>query len=221
MSINSRGLALIKEFEGLYLTSYKCPAGVWTIGWGHTGKVAGKSICSGMRITTNVAEELLKADLKTFETSVNKLPYKLNENQFAALVSFAFNCGEGNLTKLTQNNTRTLAQISNALPLYNKANGTILVGLTRRRQAEQELFNTASTTVTTVAKTEDVINMRTIKSGSTGTIVKVWQTILGVTTDGKFGTKTTSATKTWQKKKGLTVDGIVGDKTWTKALESL
>ena len=127
MKISSKGLALIKEFEGCYLTAYKCPAGVWTIGWGTTGKVDGKQICAGMKISQAKADALLKQDMVEFEGYVNKLPYKLNQNQFDALVSFTYNCGNGNLRKLTNNGKRSLTEISNALLSYNKAS-SVLIG---------------------------------------------------------------------------------------------
>ena len=152
MNISNKGIELIKEFEGCYLNSYRCPAGVWTIGYGHTGNVK-----SGTKITKKEAETLLLNDLRTFEKGVNALPYKLTQNQFDALVSFSFNCGLGNLKKLTANNTRTLKEISNALILYNKANGKVLAGLTRRRKAEQQLFNSADTSSTLLQVAKDVI----------------------------------------------------------------
>ena len=141
MKINEAGLKLVKEFEGCRLKAYKCPAGVWTIGYGHTGKVDGKSICSGMVISQEKADALLREDMKRFEDAVTNckfLSFAPNENQFSALVSFAFNCGKGNLNTLVKG--RTATTVSNKILLYNKANGKILAGLTRRRKAERDLF---------------------------------------------------------------------------------
>lgn len=141
MKINEAGLNLVKEFEGCRLKAYKCPAGVWTIGYGHTGKVDGKEICAGMTITKEKATELLKADMKTFENAVNSccaLTFKPNENQFSALVSFAFNCGVGNLYTLVRN--RSAEIVADKILLYKKSNGKVLNGLIRRRKAERELF---------------------------------------------------------------------------------
>ena len=101
-----------------------------------------------MKISQAKADALLKQDMLEFEGYVNKLPYKLNQNQFDALVSFTYNCGNGNLKKLTNNGNRSLTEISNALPQYNKAAGKVLAGLTRRRKAEQKLFNTPCTSTT-------------------------------------------------------------------------
>ena len=99
-TISAVGIALIKRFEGCRLTAYKCSAGVWTIGYGHTSGVH-----SGQAITQAQADALLWQDLEKFEWYVNSTAYvpitaQLNENQFAALVSFAFNCGQGNLKRL-------------------------------------------------------------------------------------------------------------------------
>lgn len=141
-SIN--GINLIKKFEGCRLTAYRCSAGVLTIGYGHT-----KGVTEGMTITEQQATDFLKSDLKTSENAVNKYSaYSFNQNQFDALVSFTFNCGSGNLSKLTAKGTRTPTEISNALLLYNKANGKKLAGLVKRRQAEKVLFDTPCETST-------------------------------------------------------------------------
>ena len=135
MNISDNGIKLIKKFEGCRLSAYKCPAGVWTIGYGHT-----KNVKQGQKITQNVADNYLKDDLKIFEAYVknNLAHYKLNQNQFDALVSFTFNCGVANLKTLIKN--RNLKQIGDALLLYNKANGKTLTGLVKRRQAERQLY---------------------------------------------------------------------------------
>lgn len=145
MKINEEGLNLVKSFEGCQLTAYKCPAGVWTIGYGHTGNVDGKAICEGMKISEAKATELLKHDMTKFENAVSNcsaLTFKPNENQFSALVSFAFNCGAGNLKTLVKG--RSANVVAEKILLYNKANGNVLNGLTRRRKAERELFLKAS-----------------------------------------------------------------------------
>ena len=138
MMINSAGLELIKSFEGLRLTAYKDPAGIWTIGYGHTANVT-----PSMKITEDQADAFLQQDLASAEKAVNDKckDLYLNENQFSALVSFTYNCGAGNLAKLIKN--RSKEQIADALLLYNKAGGKTLQGLVRRREAEQKLFKTA------------------------------------------------------------------------------
>lgn len=136
MKISQRGIELVKEFEGLYLTAYRCPAGVWTIGYGHTGG----GVQPGDVITAERAEELLREDMATSERAVIKYDriYHWNQNQFDALTSFAFNVGS--IDQLTAHGTRSIATIADKLLLYNKAAGKVMNGLVRRREAERALF---------------------------------------------------------------------------------
>lgn len=129
------GLNLIKLFEGCRLESYKCPAGVWTIGYGHTSGVA-----AGQVITQEKADAFLVSDVEKFEGRVNKYyeTYKWSQNEFDALVSFAFNIGS--IDQLTANGTRSREAIAEKMVQYNKASGKVLAGLTRRRQEERKLF---------------------------------------------------------------------------------
>ena len=133
MMTSEKGIALIKSFEGCRLTAYLCPAGIWTIGYGHTAGVT-----QGQTITQAQADSFLKADLEKYEKYVTATGLALNQNQFDALVSFTYNCGAGNLKKLIAN--RTLTEISEAILLYNKGGGKVLNGLVRRREAERKLF---------------------------------------------------------------------------------
>lgn len=150
MKMSNNGLNLVISFEGLYLNAYKCPAGVWTIGYGHTGKVGKDCIRSGMEITKAKAISLLKSDMKQFEKSVASLvKVPLNQNQFDALISFAFNVGSGSLkssTLLKKLNKKDYKGAAEQFLVWNKArvNGKLieLPGLTRRRKAERELFLT-------------------------------------------------------------------------------
>lgn len=133
------GIALIKSFESLRLEAYRCPAGIWTIGYGHTAGVR-----RGDRIDAQKAEQLLTDDLRRFEDVVNRECPGINQNQFDALVSFTFNVGTGNFQK------STLLKCVKANPLnvniryefsrWNKANGMVLSGLIRRRKAEADLY---------------------------------------------------------------------------------
>lgn len=218
--IGQAGLALIKQYEGCRLAAYRCAAGVWTIGYGHTAGVH-----SGMTITQAQADAYLQQDIAKFEGYVNNPAYvpiteQLNQNQFDALVSFAFNLGAGNLRKLCKG--RTAAQIAQAMTQYCKANGKVLAGLRRRRAAEQALFNKPVSAATPAQNqnTEDY-NMKTIKKGSKGNAVKVWQIIIGAAADGIFGSGTESATKIWQSNHGLAADGVVGKMNWKAGLEEL
>lgn len=144
-TISAAGIALIKRFEGCRLTAYKCSAGVWTIGYGHTS-----GVYAGMRITQAQAEAFFQADCRKFGSYVNNPAYvpqteQLNQNQFDALVSFVFNLGPKWLKSLCDNG-RTLAQIAAAMPQYRRAAGQVLPGLVQRRAAEVALFNTPVTT---------------------------------------------------------------------------
>ena len=97
----------------------------------------------------------------------------------------------------------------------------MLAGLKRRRSAEQALFNKAAAAANTSKSESEDYNMTTIRKGSKGNVVKVWQIIIGATADGNFGRGTEASTKTWQRSHGLTADGIVGKNTWKVGLESL
>lgn len=139
MRTSQNGINLIKSFESLRLTAYRCPAGIHTIGYGHTAGVRRGDVIDQQR-----AEQLLSDDLRKFEAVVNRECPALNQNQFDALVSFTFNCGEGNLMKSTllkcvKANPEG-ANIRYEFSRWNKANGTVLAGLIRRRKAEAELY---------------------------------------------------------------------------------
>lgn len=148
MKLSNNGLMMIAGFEGLILKAYKDAGGTWTIGYGHTGLIAGMKICSGMSITQSYAEVLLERDCFCAETEVNKYnsSYNFNQNQFDALVSFAFNIGS--IKQLTQNGTRTCNQIQEHMPEYNHCAGKVCTGLTQRRRKEQLLFNTDAPSLT-------------------------------------------------------------------------
>ena len=137
MKTSQRGINLIKQFEGVRLTAYKCPAGVYTIGYGHT-----RGVKRGMKITEEEASAYLTSDLLNSEKAVERYDsvYHWNQNEFDALVSFTFNCGATNLRALLRNGRRNRSQIAATLPLYRKAGGKVLKGLERRRAAEKALF---------------------------------------------------------------------------------
>ena len=137
MKTSQRGINFIKQFEGVRLTAYKCPAGVYTIGYGHT-----RGVKRGMKITEEEASAFLAADLLNSEKAVERYDsvYHWNQNEFDALVSFTFNCGAANLRSLLRNGRRNRSQIAATLPLYRKAGGKVLKGLERRRAVEKALF---------------------------------------------------------------------------------
>lgn len=152
-SLSANGLNLIKSFEGCKLTAYKCvpTEKYYTIGYGHYGS----DVKAGMTITLKRAEELLLQDCQKFVNHVNTYmdKYNFNQNQFDALVSFAYNIG--NIKQLTANGTRTIAQISAKITAYNKSGGKVLNGLVKRRAKEKELFD--GPTSTTVKKSNEEI----------------------------------------------------------------
>lgn len=139
MNISKKGIDLIKRFEGCRLKAYRCPAGVWTIGYGHTNNVRPDDI-----ITQNDAEELLKRDLKVHEVNVKRVvKIALTQNQFDALVSFEYNVGYGafaNSTLLKLLNAGNYNGASKQFERWVYAGDRVLEGLVKRRKAERELF---------------------------------------------------------------------------------
>ena len=165
--INQAGLNLIKSFEGIRdgdpsttnLDPYVDPVGIYTIGWGHaivwgngflrTSTPNSKAIAKQLYpngLTMDEAETLLRNDIHSTSLPVEGLvKVPINDNQFAALVSFAFNLGVNNLrnsTLLRKVNARDFAGASKEFAKWNKAGGKVLAGLTRRRAAEAQLFMT-------------------------------------------------------------------------------
>ena len=141
-STGQAGINLIKKFEGLELSKYKDAVGLWTIGYGHLIR---PEETFDRRLTEEEAESLLRKDLQEAEKGIKRLvSVPLTENQFDALVSFVFNVGIGRLassTLLRKLNANDYAGAASELLKWNKAGGKELIGLTRRRQAEQKLFN--------------------------------------------------------------------------------
>ena len=133
------GIDLIKGFEGKRLKAYRDAVGVWTIGYGHT-----RTARAGQVISDSQAEQLLRADLADFESCVARsISVTLNQSQFDALVSFAYNVGCGALrrsTLLRLLNRGGYGAAADQFLRWNRAGGVVLRGLTRRRKAERELF---------------------------------------------------------------------------------
>ena len=139
MRTSQQGINLIKSFESLRLEAYKCPAGVLTIGYGHTAGVK-----SGDVIDKQKAEQLLTEDLRGFEEVINRECPGVNQNQFDALVSFVFNVGTGNFLKSTllkcvKANPENV-NIRYEFSRWNRSKGEVLSGLIRRRKAEADLY---------------------------------------------------------------------------------
>jgi len=141
MHMSQGGLdALLKKFEGCKLKAYYCPAGVCTIGYGHTSAAGAPQVADGMIITQADAEDILKRDIVKYEIAVMDLvKVKLTQNQFDVLVDFAYNAGVGNLkssTMLKKVNAGDLDAVPAELMKWTKGGGKVLPGLVRRRQAE-------------------------------------------------------------------------------------
>ena len=145
MKISEKGLGLIKEFEGLVLKPYKDAVGIPTIGYGNTYYEDGRKVSlSDPAITEERATELLKMVVKRYEDAINRyVQVPITQNQFDALVSFAYNVGNENVRKSTLMkllNRKQYTEAADQLLRWNKAGGKTLKGLTRRRQAERVLF---------------------------------------------------------------------------------
>ena len=138
--VSEAGVRLVQEFEGCRLDAYRCPAGIPTIGYGATGP----DIRMGMVWTQEQADERLAEDLARFAAGVERLvQVDLTDNQFAALVSFAYNVGLGALrdsTLLRKLNAGDYLGAADQLPRWARAGGRIMPGLSRRRLAERALF---------------------------------------------------------------------------------
>ena len=144
MHMTEEGLTLIKEFEGFRAKAYRCPAGVWTIGYGHTASAGPPEVSAGMTLSEADAARILVRDVERFADGVRQaLSATVTPEQFSALVSFAYNVGLGAFGKssvLAACNCGDLAAVPRRLQLWNKAGGRVLPGLVRRRAAEAALF---------------------------------------------------------------------------------
>jgi len=140
----AEAIAVIKEFEGEFLTAYLDPIGLPTVGCGHL-IVAGEPYKVGQTITQEESDKLLRADLRTACECVEHAVTKpLTDNQFGALVSLTFNIGRANFKKsslLKFLNEGSYAKAAQQFERWNMAGGKVLKGLVRRRKAEQALFN--------------------------------------------------------------------------------
>ena len=147
MKTSSAGIKHIREFEGERLKAYKCSAGVWTIGVGHTSAAGSPSVTEGMTITAAESSTILARDLAAFELGVDRmLEVEVTQAQFDVLVSFAFNCGLGALKKSTllkRVNEGKHDAIPAELMKWTKAGGKELRGLVLRRTAERKLFDSS------------------------------------------------------------------------------
>ena len=145
MKVNKLGIDMMHHFEGCRLQAYQCSAKVWTIGWGNTYYQDKRPVKQGDVITQAQANELFEMVMNEFAIEVRRaLTKELNENQFSALVCFAYNVGIGNLKKSTllrkANINPNDETIAGEFAKWNKAGGKVLNGLTKRRLAEADLY---------------------------------------------------------------------------------
>lgn len=156
MNVSQNGLNMIKSFEGLRLKAYKAvpTEKYYTIGYGHYGS----DVTKDMTITKEKAEAFLKTDLESALRNVNgyQSKYNFNQNEFDALVSFAFNVGS--IHQLTALGTRSKKTIANKILQYNKSGGKVIKGLVTRRQKEHDLFVTPVNTLNYEAIAKEVID---------------------------------------------------------------
>ena len=144
MQMTDEGLALIRRFEGFRANAYRCPAGVWTIGFGHTSQAGPPAVRPGMVVGEDEANRILMADVQRFADEVGPLlTREVSAAQFSALVSFAYNVGVAAFRRssvLKAVNEGRFAEVPARLGLWVKGGGRVLPGLERRRAAEAELF---------------------------------------------------------------------------------
>lgn len=142
MKLNQAGIDIIKHYEGCKLESYPDLTGRWTIGWGTTGP----DIVYGLTWTQEDCDKILRADLDHLEIRLSKIITNsaVNDNQFSACCSFAYNLGVGrfmNSTLLKLINHNALPEASQEFPKWDRGGGEVVQGLLNRRLAEQKLFN--------------------------------------------------------------------------------
>lgn len=142
MKLSQRGIDLIKQFEGFSSKAYPDPAtggAPWTIGYGTT-----KGVKPGMVITAEQAEKMLRDDVAKFESGVSSLiTAPTTQGQFDAMVSLAYNIGLGNFGKSTllkKHNARCYTCAADQFRVWNRANGKVMNGLTKRRAAERQVY---------------------------------------------------------------------------------
>lgn len=144
LTISENGLSMIASFESFEPKAYYCPAGVLTIGYGHTGTNAkGEDLQEGDTVTPEQAKRLLYEDVIWAEETVSMQQLNLSQNQFDALVSFVFNVGAtafNHSTLLKKLKAGDYDEAADEFLRWNKAGGKVLRGLTARREAERELF---------------------------------------------------------------------------------
>lgn len=160
MKLNHAGEALIKRYEGLRTQAYRDAVGIWTIGFGHTAMAGAPEVTPGMRITRGEADAIFARDAASFADQVAvSIRAPLTDNQFSALVSFAYNVGMGAFRKssvLKAINGNQFEAVPRRLNMWVLAGGKVLPGLVKRRAAEAALFMSLDRGLSLFAKTMPV-----------------------------------------------------------------
>lgn len=177
MKISESGISLIKQYEGFSSKAYRCPAGVISIGFGHTAP----ELTMKDTITRAKAEEVLKSDLKWAQAVVNdNVKVDLTQPQFDALCSLVYNIGQNSFEKSTLLkvlNKGDYESVPAQFSRWNKAGGKVIPGLVRRRQAESELWLQSSDVLPAMAQVVDVpddkplVKSRTMANASVAGVV--------------------------------------------------
>lgn len=236
MQVSKKGLDLIKKWEGRHLKAYQDCVGVWTISYGIIDsdyKYTGLHVRKGVTITDEQCDELFEKLIKNkycpiVDKHIEEHGYLLNQNQYDALVSFAYNIGS--ISGLTNDGKRSISEISSHIPLYCKAGGKVVQGLVNRRRDEKKLFDTPVSkkgyTGTFPVLPESTFGvqrkyyqigdgmnqLRTYRSQ-----IKRIQSLLNwavgsdLKVDGMYGTETEKAVMKLQKKASVPVNGKFGN----------
>lgn len=232
MKISETGLNLVRAFEGCHRSigggkfqAYLDPVNVLTIGYGHTNHHEPK-ITSSTVWTQQQCNEALARDIGIFEEAVGRLvKVPLAQHQFDALVSFAYNLGEGNLGKsslLRKLNAGDYKGAAAEFPNWTRAGGNVLAGLVRRRNSEMLMFlgypdfNYDGKPDAMPHQVDPPQSKPLLREGTYGEDVKKLHEAMGLAAEvqeGKFGPNTKAAVVEFQKSKGLAADGLVGNKT--------
>lgn len=212
--VTQAAIDLVRHFEGLYPKAYLCPAGVPTIGYGHTDGVR-----LGQTITEAQADAFLAADLSEAAADVDRLvKVPLTDDQRGALASFVFNLGPGALASSTLLRKLNLGDATAPAEferwVYATVNGkpTKLPGLVARRAAEQALFEGKPRQAPDDTP-HPMPQAVTAPAGDDSDRIRQIQAIVGVPQDGHYGPITRAAVTLWQADHHLVADGIVGAKT--------
>lgn len=220
MRLTQEGIDLIKNFEGFSSTWYKCPAGIWTIGYGHTAAAGPPSYEPLQKITREQGEQILRSDLARYEQAVmDAVTVPLSDEQYSAIVSFCYNVGPGafrSSSVLKAVNAKRHDLVPSRLALYTKGGGRVLQGLVRRRQAEGQLYikgmdNSTvypSTEITAVVGKASYTSTTNIAAG-VGTVAMTTAAVNQITSDVSQTASTFGFNPQWAIV-GLLALGIIG-----------